>query len=127
MEYFQKEIETGKESQLKELQIERLKRVFKYAKEKIPFYQNLYKNIDSLSDLKNKKTDLRDNYPFKMFSVPISEVLEIHASSGTTGKITVVGYTKNDIDVWDDVMARSLACAGVKKGENGNKAIINFS
>jgi len=126
MEYFQKEIEKLKESKLKELQFERLKKVFNYVKEKIPFYKKLYekagiKNLTSLNDLKNipftKKNDLRDNYPFKMFACPIENVFEIHASSGTTGKLTVVGYTKNDIEVWSEVMARSLVCAGVKKGD----------
>lgn len=124
MEYFQKNIETIKESELKKLQLERLKRIFLYAKEKIPFYQKLYKdikNINSFSDFQNlpftTKNDLRDNYPFKMFAIPLSEVIEIHASSGTTGKLTVVGYTKNDIEVWSEVMARSLVCAGVKKGD----------
>ncbi|MCM8818159.1 MAG: phenylacetate--CoA ligase [Candidatus Omnitrophica bacterium] len=124
MKYFQKDIETIKESELKELQLERIKRIFNYVKEKIPFYQTLYKNIkriNSFSDFTNLpftvKNNLRDTYPFKMFSVPISEVIEIHASSGTTGKLTVVGYTKNDIGVWSEVMARSLVCAGVKKGD----------
>ncbi|MCS7180547.1 MAG: phenylacetate--CoA ligase [bacterium] len=126
MEYFQKEIEIISEKELKKIQIERLKKIFNFAKEKIPFYKKLYektgiKKIDSLSDLKNlpftKKTDLRDNYPFKMFSCDLKEVLEIHASSGTTGKLTVVGYTRNDIEVWSEVMARSLACAGVRKGD----------
>ncbi len=124
MEYFQKNIETLKESELRKLQFERLKNVFNFAKEKIPFYKKLYsriKNINSISDIKNlpftTKNDLRDHYPFKMFATPISEVIEIHASSGTTGKLTVVGYTKNDIEVWSEVMARSLVCAGTKKGD----------
>lgn len=126
MEYFQKEIETISEKELKKIQFERLESVFNFVKEKIPFYKELYekagiKKINSLSDLKNipftKKNDLRDNYPFKMFSCDLKDVFEIHASSGTTGKLTVVGYTKNDIEVWSEVMARSLACAGVRKGD----------
>lgn len=126
MEYYQKDIELIKESELKKLQFERLKKIFNYAKEKVPFYEKLYrkigiKNLTSLSDLKNlpftTKKDLRDNYPFNLFATSIKDVFEIHASSGTTGKLTVVGYTKNDIDVWAEVMARSLFCAGVRRGD----------
>src|SRR5271167_1496673 len=63
------------------------------------------------------KTDLRDNYPFGLFAVPREDVLRLHASSGTTGKPTVVGYTKGDLDLWSDLMARSLACAGARPGD----------
>src|SRR5580692_621354 len=63
------------------------------------------------------KTDLRDNYPFGMFAVPREEVVRVHASSGTTGKPTVVGYTRRDLDAWADLMARSLACAGARPGD----------
>ena len=64
-----------------------------------------------------EKADLRDNYPFGMFAVPREQLLRVHASSGTTGKPTVVGYTRADLDCWSDVMARSLACAGVRPGD----------
>jgi phenylacetate-CoA ligase len=63
------------------------------------------------------KSDLRDNYPFGMFAVPRERLLRLHASSGTTGKPTVVGYTKGDLDMWSDLMARSLACAGAEPGD----------
>ena len=63
------------------------------------------------------KSDLRDHYPFGMFAVPREKLLRLHASSGTTGKPTVVGYTKRDLDTWTDLMARSLACAGVEPGD----------
>src|SRR5206468_3085766 len=64
-----------------------------------------------------EKSDLRDNYPFGMFAVPREKVLRVHASSGTTGKPTVVGYTQSDLDTWADLMARSLACAGARPGD----------
>jgi len=122
------EVEWLPEKELKRIQLERLRNILKYVKEKVPFYNNLFNekkiNIDkfsSLDDLKNlpftTKSALRDNYPFSLFAVPVSQVLEIHASSGTTGKLTVVGYTKNDLKLWSEVMARTLLCAGVKKGD----------
>ena len=73
-------------------------------------------DIQSVDDLVKLpftiKTDLRDNYPFGMFSVPMSEIVRLHASSGTTGKPTVVGYTRKDIGTWSEVMARTLSGAG---------------
>ncbi|WP_028578893.1 phenylacetate--CoA ligase family protein [Desulfogranum japonicum] len=78
-------------------------------------------DIRSLDDLKllpfTTKDDLRDNYPFGLFTVPLEEVIRVHASSGTTGKPTVVGYTENDIDLWASVMSRCLAMAGVTRGD----------
>jgi len=126
MAYFNKEMETAPESKLKQIQLERLKRILDYVDRKVPFYRNLFEKnkidigkISSLKELKNfpftLKNDLRDNYPFGMFAVPIPKVVEIHASSGTTGKLTVVGYTKKDIELWSEVMARTLVCAGAGK------------
>lgn len=120
------EIEWEGERELKRIQSERLKNIIRYVVEKVPFYTNLFKkeNIDvskfsSLDDLKylpfTTKSVLREHYPFSLFAVPLSDVKEIHASSGTTGKLTVVGYTRNDIKLWSEVMARSLLCAGVVK------------
>jgi phenylacetate-CoA ligase len=78
-------------------------------------------HLGSLADLARfpftTKADLRDNYPFGLFAVPREEVLRLHASSGTTGKPTVVGYTKGDLDLWSDLMARTLACAGARPGD----------
>ncbi len=75
--------------------------------------------IKSLSDIKyippTTKADLRDNYPFGMFAVPMSDIVRIHASSGTTGKPTVVGYTKKDLDMWSDCVARIAVAAGATK------------
>jgi phenylacetate-CoA ligase len=84
-------------------------------------------DLESLSDLAKfpftVKTDLRDNYPFGMFAVPQDQVVRIHASSGTTGKPTVVGYTQGDVDMWADVMARSIRAAG---GRPGMKCHISY-
>lgn len=74
------------------------------------------KSIDDLSKLPfTTKQDLRDNYPYGLFAVPMEEVVRIHASSGTTGRPTVVGYTKNDIDMWADMVARCFTAYGVTK------------
>lgn len=126
MAYFNKGIETISESKLKQIQLDRLKKILDYVNKKVPFYNNLFEKnkinihkLSSLDELKNipftLKKDLRENYPFGLFAVDLSDVYEIHASSGTTGKLTVVGYTKNDIKLWSEVMARSLVCAGVGK------------
>ncbi len=76
------------------------------------------KTLDDITRLPfSTKADLRDNYPFGLFAVPREELLRLHASSGTTGKPTVVGYTRADLDLWSDLMARSLACMGAKPGD----------
>lgn len=121
-------IEIASRDEISALQLERMKKTLAHAYENVPFYKAKFDEAGvHPSDLKNLgdlskfpftvKTDLRDNYPFGMFAVPREEVVRIHASSGTTGKPTVVGYTKNDIDVWSDVVARSLRAAGVRKGD----------
>lgn len=125
---WQKDIECMEAGALKELQSERLVKLVNRAYENVPFYKTVLdqkgvvpsdiRTIDDLSKLPfTKKTDLRDNYPFKLFAVPMSEILEIHASSGTTGNPTVVAYTRNDIKLWSEVMARTLAAAGVTKDD----------
>ncbi len=122
--YFNKEIECMKRSELKALQSERLCALVKYVYERVPFYKNKMdalklkpsdiKSIDDIVKLPfTEKTDLRDNYPFGLFAVDKKDVVRVHASSGTTGKMTVVGYTRDDLEVWAEVMARSLTCAGV--------------
>jgi len=109
--------------EMEKLQSERLRRLVAYLLDNSAFYQKRFKeagitagDIQQISDLKKlpftRKTDLRDNYPFGMFCVPLRDVLEIHASSGTTGNPTVVAYTRNDIQLWSEVMARTLAIAG---------------
>ena len=121
--FFQKEIETMKRSELEALQLERLKWTVDYCYKNVPFYTKKLdeagisaEKIKSLSDIKyippTTKADLRDNYPFGLFARPMKEMVRIHASSGTTGKPTVVGYTKHDLDLWSDCVARIAAAAG---------------
>ncbi|GAV26467.1 phenylacetate--CoA ligase [Carboxydothermus islandicus] len=110
--------------EIKEIQLHRLKELVKRVYERVPFYRQKLDAIGftpdklkSLEDLRHlpftTKQDLRDNYPFGLFAVSLEEIIRIHASSGTTGKPTVVGYTKNDIDLWSELMARSMRNAGV--------------
>ncbi|PHN03239.1 phenylacetate--CoA ligase family protein [Flavilitoribacter nigricans] len=124
---YQPKIETFPLEELRRLQDNRLAATMHRMYEKIPFYRQLFESkgihpndIRGVADLHRlpftRKTDLRDNYPFAMFAEPMSEVRRIHASSGTTGKPTVVGYTQNDLDIFDDVVARSLVCAGARPG-----------
>lgn len=124
---FQPDIETMPLPKLRQLQSERLRHLVAYVYERVPFYrQTLDEHGIKPSDIKGigdihklpftKKNHLRDNYPFDLFAVPMSEVIRIHASSGTTGKPTVVGYTRKDIDIFSEVVARSLAAAGCRPG-----------
>lgn len=121
---YQPQIETMPRTQLEALQLQRLKRIVRYCYDHVKFYHDRFDKagIDpdkfrTLSDIQyippTTKDDLRDNYPFGMFAVPQKKVLRIHASSGTTGKPTVVGYTKNDLNMWSEIMARIIAAAGV--------------
>ncbi|WP_420133211.1 phenylacetate--CoA ligase family protein [Rhodopseudomonas sp.] len=117
-------IEMMPRSQLAALQFERLRKIVERAYRDVPHYRQSFdaagvkpSDLASLADLAKfpftKKTDLRDAYPFGMFAVPRHQMPRIHASSGTTGKPTVVGYTRNDLDVWADLMARCMVGAGV--------------
>ncbi len=110
--------------QLRALQLERLGAVAARACERIPFYREAFRrkgiapqDLRSLDDLRHLpftvKTDLRDHYPFGLFAVPLSDVVRIHASSGTTGKPIVVGYARSDLDLWAEVMARTLGMGAV--------------
>lgn len=121
--YFQKDIETMPRAELEKLQLERLKALVKYCMDNIPFYNKRLTEagvnadkIKVLSDIEyipyTTKADLRDTYPFGLFGKPLKEIARIHASSGTTGKPTVVGYTKADLDMWSDCMARLCMAAG---------------
>jgi phenylacetate-CoA ligase len=123
-----RQAETLPRKELEALQLERLKSLLERVYAKVPFYKNSFDqakvNLDtfkSLDDLQclpfTKKTDLRDNYPFGLFAEPLEKVRRIHASSGTKGKPTVVGYTDSDIDDWREVCARSLAAAGTQPGD----------
>ncbi|OYX15413.1 MAG: phenylacetate--CoA ligase [Rhizobiales bacterium 32-66-8] len=119
--------ERASRDQIQSLQRERLAWSLRHAYENVPFYRRQFdaagvhpSDLRELSDLAKfpftVKTDLRDNYPFDMFAVPREKLARIHGSSGTTGKPIVVGYTKADIDMWADVMARSIRAAGVQPG-----------
>lgn len=121
--YWQKEFETMPREQMADLQLERLRQTVARVYEHVPFYRNAIRDagltpddINSLDDLQylpfTTKQDLRDNYPFGLFAVPQQEIIRLHASSGTTGKPTVVGYTQNDIVTWSDLMARAFVMAG---------------
>lgn len=112
---------------LRALQNSRLTALVKRVYDQVPFYKKQFdkiglhpSDIATVEDISKipftKKNDLRDNYPFSMFAKPMDEVIRIHASSGTTGKPTVVGYSRNDLDVFDEVVARSLVCAGARPG-----------
>ncbi len=122
------EMETLPREALEALQLKRLQNTVERVYNLVPFYRRKFEeakvkpeDIKSLDDLKRlpftTKQDLRDNYPFGLFTIPLEQVVRVHASSGTTGKPTVVGYSKRDVDVWSDLMARSLAATGVTKGD----------
>ncbi len=121
-------IEKASRDELQALQLERLKWSLKHAYENVPHHRKRFdekgvkpEDLKTLADLSKfpftYKNDLRDNYPFGMFAVPREQITRIHASSGTTGKPTVVGYTKNDIDNWADLVARSIRAAGGRPGQ----------
>jgi len=120
-------IEKSPVEELKALQLQRLRWTLGHAYENVPHYRKKFDaagvkpdDCRSLADLARfpftAKADLRETYPFGMFAVPMDKVVRIHASSGTTGKPTVVGYTAKDIDTWTHVMARSIRAAGAKPG-----------
>ena len=121
--FFQKDIETMPRQKLEELQLERLKKLVQFCMDNVKFYnERLTKagvtadKIKTLSDIEyipyTTKEDIRDTYPFGLFGAPMKKIVRLHASSGTTGKPTVVGYTKDDLDMWSDCMARLCVAAG---------------
>jgi phenylacetate-CoA ligase len=122
------EIETASREELEKLQLERLKKTVKRVYENVPFYKEKFDELNvQIEDIKSLrdviklpftvKKNLRENYPFGLFAVDQKEVVRIHASSGTSGKPTVVGYTKNDIKMWSEIVARAIAIAGGNPGE----------
>ncbi|MCJ7445719.1 MAG: phenylacetate--CoA ligase [Methanotrichaceae archaeon] len=134
MNYWQPKLELIKRDELENLQLRRLKSTLEKVYNNIPFYQDNLKNLEihsqdiqSLKDFSNlpftRKVNLRENYPFGLFAVPSEEVVRVHASSGTTGKPTVVGYTKNDIDIWSDMMARDFVMVGVNRSDIFQNAV----
>ncbi len=114
--------------ELRNVQNERLRETVERVYFNVPYYRAMMQeaglgpeSIQTIDDLHKlpftTKLDLRDNYPFGLFAVPMSEIVRVHASSGTTGKPTVVGYTRNDIAIWSEVMARTLTCAGANRND----------
>ena len=121
-------IETASRDEVAALQLDRLRWTLQHAYDNVPHYRAAFdakgvhpSDLKSLADLAKfpftTKKDLRDNYPFGLFAVPRTQVARVHASSGTTGKPTVVGYTKGDIDRWADLVARSIRAAGGRAGD----------
>lgn len=122
-EMFSPEIEKIDRKELRQMQLERLKHIVRYAYENVPMYRKRFdsiglkpEHIRTLKDIENipytTKDDLRDNYPFGLFAVPMKKIIRLHASSGTTGKPIVGGYTRADLDNWSTCIARLLAMAG---------------
>ncbi len=125
---FQPEIETMAVDEIKRLQSRRLAKQFKHAYDNVEYYRNKCiehgvspSDVTSVEDLKKLpftyKQDLRDTYPYGLFAVPMKDIVELHASSGTTGKQIVVGYTKGDLDIWSDIAARQLVAAGADEND----------
>lgn len=128
MNKFNPTCESMNRSELEALQLSRLQQTVRRVYEKVPYYRAQFdkagvhpEDIQSLDDLAKlpftTKEALRDNYPFGVFAIPLSDVVRVHASSGTTGKPTVVGYSAKDIDIWAELMARTLVCAGATKDD----------
>ncbi|MGL4606407.1 MAG: phenylacetate--CoA ligase family protein [Eubacteriaceae bacterium] len=121
--YWNKSYECMSRDALDELKLSRLKRMVEKIYHDVPFYRDRFQamgimpeDVQNLEDLQKlpftTKVDLRDNYPYGLFAVPLEQIVRIHASSGTTGKPTVVGYTRNDISMWSELMARCLVATG---------------
>jgi phenylacetate-CoA ligase len=128
MEIWNRHFECMDRDGIRHIQSERLRETVERIYFNVPYYRNRMQeaglgpeSIQTINDLSKlpftTKTDLRDNYPFGLFAVPMSEIVRVHASSGTTGKPTVVGYTRNDISTWSEVMARTLTCAGANRND----------
>ncbi|MFH2093125.1 MAG: phenylacetate--CoA ligase [Pseudomonadota bacterium] len=126
--FWEEEIETLPRVGLESIQLKRLQRLVARVYKTVKPYRDKMEaanikpeDIKTLKDLQKLpftvKDDLRDNYPFGLFTVPLDDVVRVHASSGTTGKPTVVGYTQKDIDLWASIMARALTCAGAHRGD----------
>ncbi|SNB45618.1 phenylacetate--CoA ligase family protein [Geobacter sp. DSM 9736] len=126
--FFNEEFETLPRQALEALQLKRLKSLVERLYANVPFYRTSLDragvtadSITSLQDLQRlpftTKQDMRDSYPYALFAAPMEDIVRIHASSGTTGKPTVVGYTQRDIETWTELMARSFVAAGVHKGD----------
>jgi phenylacetate-CoA ligase len=122
------EFETLPREAIESLQLKRLQHTLERVNATVPFYRESFKKcgvtpekVKSLADLQRLpftlKQDMRDNYPYNLFAAPLERIVRIHASSGTTGKPTVVGYTRRDIEIWAELMARSFGAAGAGRGD----------
>ena len=125
---YNREAETMSRAAIKDVQAERLRWTLEHANQNVPHYRRAFDeagvkpgDLKTATDIKNfpftVKTDLRDNYPFDIFAMPLRDLSRLHASSGTTGKATVVGYSAGDLDRWAGLMARSMAAAGARPGD----------
>lgn len=134
MKYWQPKYETMKKEELAALQSKRLKRTAAAVYNNVPFYREKFKqlgvkpgDIKSAEDIRKlpttRKSDLRDNYPFGLFAVPRKDIVRIHASTGTSGKATVVGYTKKDLETWSDLMARNFTMVGLDENDVFQNAV----
>ena len=121
---YNRQMETMPRKEIEALQLERLRHLVRYCYDNVKLYHDRFDaagldpdKFKTLSDLQyippTTKADLRDNYPFGLLAVPMKEIVRVHASSGTTGKPTVVAYTREDLDMWSEIMARIIAAAGV--------------
>ena len=126
--YYNQQMETASRETISALQLERLQKTVKHVYENVPLYRERMdaagikpedvKTLDDLTRLPfTSKQDLRDTYPYGMFAVPMDDVVRLHASSGTTGKQIVVGYTEGDLDIWNEICARALTAAGGTKSD----------
>jgi phenylacetate-CoA ligase len=126
--YYNEEFETLPRPALEALQLKRLQNALERVYANVPFYRTSFDmagirpgDVHSLADLQRlpftTKQDMRDSYPYGLFAAPLEEIVRIHASSGTTGKPTVVGYTHKDIETWSELMARSFVAAGAHRGD----------
>lgn len=125
---YDREAETMSRAAIADLQAERLRWSLNHAYENVRHFRTAFdkagvkpSDLKTIADIRHfpftVKTDLRDNYPFNMFSMPLNQMARVHASSGTTGKPTVVGYSMRDLDLWSRLMARSMAAAGLRPGD----------
>ncbi len=128
VKYYQPEIETASRGEITKIQSERLVKTVKHVYDNVPYYRAMMdekgikpddiRGIEDIGKLPfTCKQDLRDTYPYGLFAVPMEDVVRLHASSGTTGKQIVVGYTQNDLDIWDTICARALTAAGADKSD----------
>ena len=126
--FWNEQMETASREQLSQIQLERLQKTVKHVYDNVPLYRERMdaagvrpedvKTLDDITRLPfTSKQDLRDTYPYGMFAVPMDDVVRLHASSGTTGKQIVVGYTENDLDIWNEICARALVAAGGTKSD----------